>query len=108
MIGLHHIYTRKRQKSFIAKLKHHKKYDRLDRIITLAGVGSVFAGLTQVIEIYSSKDATAVSSFLFGYYMCFCVLMLYYGSVHKYTPILLTYTGNTVINALIFIGTFIY
>ena len=98
----HHIHKRKR------KAKPSKWIALFDRLVVIMGVVNLFATLPQVLEIWSGKNASGVSSISWGYYSAFSLVLLMYGLVHKEKPIVITYTGAVILYAAIFIGSVVY
>lgn len=79
-----------------------------DKIIILLGICNIIATLPQVIQIWVSQDASGISLVSWGYYSFFACMLLIYGIIHKEKPIIINYTGGTILFTLVWLGAFIY
>lgn len=98
-----HILKRKR--------KNQKKTSEsiifLDKLVIVMGAVNLLATLPQVIDVWYFQNAAGVSSFSWGYYSAFSVVLLLYGFAHKAMPIIATYFGAVLLYTAIFVGSLI-
>ena len=97
------------------KLKNQEKYPSknkavamFDRLIIVVGVGGAIATLPQVIQIWSTQDATGVSLISWSYYLFSASMFLIYGLIHRAIPIIINYGAALFLYFLIVLGTAIY
>ena len=107
--GLQHFSLRKRfhlkHEPFPAK---NKKIRLLDKIIYVVGVLGPVMTLPQVIKIFVLKDASGVSFASWFAYTIFSSVWLYYGTVHKEKPIIISNALWVLAELLIVIEVLIY
>jgi uncharacterized protein with PQ loop repeat len=104
---LHDIRARKNRRN--KKQKHsHSRTELFDKAIILLGVVNIIATLPQVIQIWASQDAGGISLISWGYYSFFAAMLLIYGILHRDKPIIVNYTGGTILFSLVWLGAFIY
>lgn len=88
----------KKAKSKLIQLtpEEYRKYiknkwrDGFDRLIVILGLINVLATVPQVIEIWSSPHAKAVSIFSWSYYVFFTATMLVYAVLIKSKLMIIT------------------
>lgn len=109
MNGIHHIHRRKRVHRKLSSYPHKKKWVRsLDRfLIVIAVIGPLIA-LPQILQIFTSGDASGVSSLSWGLYALFNVPWFIYGVVHKDKPIKIAYSLSFIANLTVLVGSLIY
>jgi uncharacterized protein with PQ loop repeat len=80
----------------------------LEKITIVAGVIGPLMVLPQIYKIYSSHDASGVSTLSWFAFGVLDIPFIIYGAVHKDTPIILTYTLWFIANFGVAIGAIIY
>lgn len=91
----------------------YKKYlmsdwrTKFDKLIVVLGLVNVAATLPQLYEMWSSKDAGGVSIFTWTYYVIFTAILLVYAFSIKSKPMIIMYTGNTIVYSLVLVSAII-
>lgn len=80
----------------------------LDRVVLAAGLISPAVALPQVIQIYTTGDATGLVAFSWGAWAAMNIPWVFYGLAHKEMPIVISYTCWFGINSLVCIGAILY
>lgn len=101
-----------KQKSKYIKLSpaEYKKYllndwrTKFDRLIVVLGLVNVAATLPQLYEMWSTQDAGGVSILTWAYYVIFTVVLLVYAVSIKAKPMIIMYTGNTIVYSLVLLS----
>lgn len=96
MLPLHHIRKRKR--------KEKPTKGALDYAVYAASILGPLTALPQLRDLYVLKT-TGVSAVSYTGYTALSLLWLYYGTVHKDKPIIISNTLWVVANGLILVGT---
>src|SRR3989339_1582126 len=104
MLGLQHFHLRKRIHKKHEAYPHPQKGKRmLDKIITPIVLLGPLVFLPQVIKVWVEKDASSLSPFTWIAITIIGIVWFIYGVVHKEPPIILAYTGYTILNTLMVI-----
>lgn len=74
---------------------------KFDKLIVILGLVNVAATLPQLYEMWSSQDAGGVSIFTWAYYVIFTVILLIYALSIKAKPMIIMYSGNTIVYSLV-------
>lgn len=101
-----------KQKSKYIKISptEYKKYllnnwrTKFDKVIVILGLVNVAATLPQLYEMWSSKDAGGVSIITWSYYVVFTAILLVYSFSIKSKPMIIMYTGNTIVYTLVLVS----
>ena len=80
----------------------------MDKLIIILGVVNIIATLPQVLLIWTEKSADGISVLSWGYYTFFAAMLLVYGILHREKPIIVNYTGGTILYGLVLIGAILY
>ena len=108
-LSLHHLHKRKRihQKKETYPHPHaHKRF--VDRLIYVAGIIVPVLTLQQSYLIHSTKNAEGISLFSFSGFVCMNLIWLWYGIIHKETPIIFMYILLATFNTSIVAGVLMY
>ena len=106
---VHHQNLRKRAHLKKDKYPHPNKFVAwFDRIIILVGVFNAVATVPQVLQIWTTQDATGVSLLSWSYYTFGSIMFLLYGIMHKAVPIIVNYAIAIILYALVVVGTILY
>lgn len=79
----------------------NKWRDGFDRLIVILGLINVVATIPQVMEIWSSPHAKAVSIISWSYYVFFTGTLLVYAILIKSKPMIISYSANTVVYSVV-------
>lgn len=98
-----------KQKSKYIKLSpaEYKKYllndwrTKFDKLIVILGLVNVLATLPQLYEMWSAQDAGGVSILTWTYYVIFTAILLVYAVSIKAKPMIIMYSGNTIVYTLV-------
>lgn len=88
----------------------YKKYllndwrTKFDKLIVVLGLVNVAATLPQLYEMWNSQDAGGVSILTWAYYVVFTIILLIYAISIKAKPMIIMYTGNTIVYSLVLIS----
>lgn len=111
LFGFHHLHKRIRERKRIAEDNEPhfslKKFI-LDDIVYFAAILSPIMTIPQVLIIYQNKTASGVSLISWISYFLIALIWLYYGTVHKSKPIIISNTGWIFLSLFIIIGIYIY
>ncbi|MEO7905069.1 MAG: hypothetical protein ABIR91_04715 [Candidatus Saccharimonadales bacterium] len=83
--------------------EEYKKYiknnwrDGFDRLIVILGLVNVLMTIPQIIEIWASPHARAISIVTWSYYVFFAATLLVYSFLIKSKPMIISYSANTFI-----------
>ena len=80
----------------------------LDRLTVLVGVVGPLTTLPQIIQIFSTHDATGVSGLSWSMFALFDIPFIFYGLVHKDKVIITTYLCWFVANFTVVLGAVLY
>jgi MtN3 and saliva related transmembrane protein len=108
--GQHHIHWRKRSShKKLEKYPHpHKGIRFLDKFLMVIAIVGPLMTLPQIWKIYSSHDATGVSTLTWSLYFFLGIPWLIYGIVHKEKPIIVAHILWLMVNLFVAIGALIY
>lgn len=106
-LGLKH--KLKRTKPEDVKKNERRPYVRfLDKVTLVAGIIGPFTVLPQVIEIFSSRDATGVSLTTWVLITIVTLPWVFYGFAHRDRSIVISFILWEVVNMLVVIGVLLY
>lgn len=74
---------------------------RFDRAIVLLGLINVVATVPQILQIWQTGDGSGVSILTWAYYVIFTAILLFYSISIKSKPMIIMYTGNTIVYSLV-------
>lgn len=74
---------------------------KFDRAIVLLGLINVAATVPQILQIWKSGDGSGVSIPTWTYYVIFTAILLFYSISIKSKPMIIMYTGNTIVYSLV-------
>lgn len=77
-------------------VKNHWR-EGFDRLIVVLGLINVLATVPQIIQIWQSPQAKAISLISWVYYTIYAITLLIYAVLIKSKPMIITYTANTII-----------
>ena len=104
MLGLHHWHVRHRKPEAASKILVRM----LDPVVYVVGILGPLATIPQVIQIYTTHDATGVSAATWGMYALFDIPWIVYAFVHKARPLIVCYLLWFLFNTLVAIGALLY
>ena len=108
-LHLQHLHQRKRLSRTLEPYPARTPWKRVfDRVILGVGILGPIMSFPQIVLIHGGRDASGVSPITFFSWALFDILWIFYGLVHKETPIITTYMLWFVCNTLIFIGAMLY
>ena len=81
--------------------------DGFDKLIVILGLINVLATIPQVVEIWSSPSARAISIFSWSYYVFFTATLLVYAVLIKSKPMIISYSANTIIYSVVLVSAII-
>lgn len=82
--------------------------ETFDKLIVVLGLVNVIATVPQITQIWSSQDASGVSLVTWAYYVIFTVILLVYAISIKAKPMIIMYTGNTIVYSMVLIGVIVF
>lgn len=77
-------------------VKNHWR-EGFDRLIVVLGLINVLATVPQIIQIWQSPHAKAISLISWVYYTIYAITLLIYAILIKSKPMIITYTANAII-----------
>lgn len=77
---------------------------KFDKFIALLGIVNVAATIPQITQIWSTGDGSGVSLFTWSYYVFFTAVLLGYAIAIKSKPLIIMYTGNTIVYSVVLIS----
>ena len=108
--GFYHFYERK--ESFKKKMEEYIFRDtlkrNLDKAIYFVAVATPILTIPQILLIWIEKDASGVSLITWISYFIAAFFWLFYGIVHRATPIIITNSLWIVLKAFVIVGIFLY
>ena len=105
----HHLSIRKRIHEKFEKYPHPQNHKKVvDYLVYIVGILSPICTLPQVLKIWINKSAQDVSLLTWVPYSLFAMIWLWYGIIHKETPIIILNTGLIIVNLLVVIGVLFY
>ena|SRR3989344_4899651 len=108
----HHLARRKRLPANTASRESYPSerfwFRVLDSIVYVAGVLGPLFTLPQILQIYSTQQATGVSALSFFMWALLDIPWIVYGFAHRERPIVYTYTLWFVANTTVVVGAIIY
>lgn len=102
---MHHYHTRKRAEPYPARTYGMRL---LDFVVYVAGVAGPLGTIPQVVQIYSTHDASGVSLLTWTIYALFDIPWIIYAFVHKERPLIVCYCLWFVFNAAVALGALLY
>jgi uncharacterized protein with PQ loop repeat len=84
-------------------LERKKKLTFFDKVIILAACLYPLSALPQVVEVFSGR-ADGVSLWSWVSFICFSILFLAYGLIHKITPMIITNSLWLAVDGLVIVG----
>lgn len=82
--------------------------DTFDKLIVILGLVNVIATIPQITQIWQNQDASGVSLVTWAYYVIFTAILLVYAISIKAKPMIIMYTGNTIVYTLVLVGVIIF
>jgi uncharacterized protein with PQ loop repeat len=82
--------------------------EKFDKLIVVLGLVNVIATIPQITQIWRTQDASGVSLVTWTYYVVFTVILLVYAVSIKANPMIIMYTGNTIVYSIVLIGVIIF
>lgn len=79
------------------KFVKNKWRDGFDKLIVILGLINVAATIPQVVEIWLSPHARAVSIISWAYYVFFTATLCVYAVLIKSKPMIISYSANTIV-----------
>jgi uncharacterized protein with PQ loop repeat len=80
----------------------------LDVVVYIVGVLGPLATIPQVVQIYSTHDASGVSVLSWGIYTLFDIPWIIYALVHREPPLIVCYILWFIFNGLVAVGAVLY
>lgn len=77
-------------------VKNHWRKD-FDKLIVVLGLVNVLATVPQIVQIWQSPHAKAISLISWTYYTAYAIALLIYAILIKSKPMIITYSANTII-----------
>ncbi len=90
------------------KPKHKLETSKLDSLALLVSIIQPLTTIPQIYLIYSSRDASQVSFFMWAAYNVASVILLLYGIRHKILPIICAQTLWLVVQTPMMLSVFIF
>lgn len=75
-----------------------------DKLIVILGLVNVVATVPQVLQIWASPHALAVSVVSWSYYVFYTFAMLVYATLIRSKPMIITYTANVLIYSTVLVS----
>lgn len=111
---LHYLHLYKKEK----EARAHEFYEThavksmgkkvLDDMIMVIAIFGPLANVSQIIKIFSARDAGGLSGFSWALYATFNVVWIIYGIVHKEKPILISSVLWLITQLIVLAGIIIY
>jgi len=104
----------KKAKYIKISLQEYQKYlsskwhGKFDQIIVILGIVNVVATIPQLLDIWTNKSGAGVSIITWTYYVVFTAILLIYSFKIKSKPMIIMYSGNTLIYTLVLFSAIIY
>lgn len=80
----------------------------VDKLMSIAAVAQPLMATPQIVQIYSTNDATGVSLLTWLAFLIFGVIFLVYGIVHNIRPLIVTQVLWFVVDLLVVVGILLY
>lgn len=93
---------------FFSRRKTGVFENTIERLAYLAGIASPIATIPQLLQIWVTKNAEAISLVTWTSYLLIVTIMALYGVMHKEKPLIIMYVPLIIIDALIIIGALMY
>lgn len=107
--GEHHLHIRKRIHVDKQEYPHPDKWIRfVDGLAMVNSIAMPLTTLPQIYKIYVFQTATGVSLSMWVLYNTSCLVMLFYGIVHKAKALIVLNLMWLVVNIIIIAGVLIY
>lgn len=108
-IGMQHVEARKRWFKKLERFPHPDAFKGwLDRLIYVIGILTIVMTVPQILRIWVGKTAVGVSLASWLFYLTASVFWMVYGIAHKSKPIIWSYIGTILVDALVVAGIFMY
>lgn len=78
-----------------------------DKLIVILGLLNVVATIPQIVEIWASPHARAISIVTWSYYVFFAIAMLIYAFLIKSKPMIISYGANSVVYIVVLVSAII-
>lgn len=107
--GLHYFHIRKKIHQKHEPYPHaHKFKNFIDKIIYPVGIIGPLMTIPQLVKIWVGQDATGVSIISWSAYLVIAIFWLFYGTIHKEWPIILSNVLWILMDVAIVLGIFYY
>ena len=107
--GLHHFHRRKRIYQNHEPYPHPNRLkNTMDKMIYIVGLSGPVMSIPQLFNIWIDKNTSGVSRITWVAFLIIAMFWLMYGILHREKPIIMTYTGWIIMDALIIIGIMLY
>lgn len=80
---------------------------QFDKVIVILGLVNVVATLPQIIEMWQNNSSEGVSILTWSYYVLFTAILLIYSIIIKAKPMIIMYSGNTIVYTAVLVGAII-
>ncbi len=91
-----------------AQKKEKRRQDPFNYIVYVFMVATPMFELPQAYDIYSSKDATSVSVYTWGFFFVSSIVWLTYSIKHRLKPLIFMYCLYILVEASIVTGIILY
>lgn len=78
-----------------------------DKLIVILGLINVIATIPQIVEIWASPHARAISIVTWSYYVFFAFAMLVYALLIKSKPMIISYSANGIVYVVVLVSAII-
>jgi uncharacterized protein with PQ loop repeat len=90
------------------KLLANNWRNTFDKLIVILGLVNVIATVPQITQIWQNQDASGVSLITWAYYVIFTAILLVYAVLIKAKPMIIMYTGNSIVYSIVLAGVIIF
>jgi uncharacterized protein with PQ loop repeat len=101
----HHLHTRRRQEPYPANTSGLRV---LDAVVYVAGIVGPLATIPQVLQIYTTHNASGISFLTWGVYALLDIPWVIYAFAHREPPLIVCYSLWFLFNSLVAIGVLLY
>ncbi len=106
---LHHLHKRKRA---YKKLEAFPSVDpakrMMDKLIYIIGLIGPIMSIPQILKIWGEQNAESISIYTVSSYLFASFCWLTYGTLHRETPLMISYSFWIVADSMLVIGTVLY
>ncbi len=81
---------------------------RFDKLIVVFGLVNVAATIPQITQLWQARDSSGVSVITWSYYVVFTAMLLVYSITIKSKPMIIMYTGNTIVYIVVLVSAIIF